>query len=79
MAAQKRDEPMKPQTPRRGFGKRITAARRRADLTQRQAAEEIGVELSTLQRWELNLAKPRGLAKKALGEFLAKHPPRPRK
>ena len=41
-------------------------------LTQEQAAEELGVALSTVARWETNSKEPEGLARRYVEEWIAR-------
>jgi putative transcriptional regulator len=46
-------------------------------LTQESFARELGVSVSTVQKWESGRVRPRGLSLKALEELARKaHPPR---
>jgi transcriptional regulator with XRE-family HTH domain len=42
------------------FGDRLSGAREQANLTQEQLAKRLGVNLSTLCKWEEDLSEPRG-------------------
>lgn len=46
-------------------------------LSQAQASRKLGVELSTLQKWEQGRRRPRGLALKFLLSMLARKPAKP--
>lgn len=52
------------------FGKRIRVLRKILRLSQEDLAREIGVSLSTVQRWETKGGKPIRLARKELQKFL---------
>ena len=41
------------------FGDRLEAARRNANLSQRELAKHIGIKNSTLQNWEDDVTEPR--------------------
>lgn len=41
------------------FGDRLTAAREKTGLTQKDLAKRMGIKLSTLRGWEEDLAEPR--------------------
>lgn len=70
-----RPAPMEPRAKRRtALAKRLTAARIAAVLTQAAAADQLGAELRTYQRWEAGTSTPRGRRAKAVAEFIARHP-----
>ena len=69
---QGRDGPRASRSKRSGLGRRLTAARLDAGLTQEQLAKRLGADLSTLQRWELGESEPRGLYRRAVEKFLAR-------
>jgi len=48
------------------FRREIRRFRRRANLTQQDLAQRVGVSTRTIQRWEGGESKPRGLSAKAL-------------
>jgi transcriptional regulator with XRE-family HTH domain len=50
----------------------IKEFRNRRGLTQEGLAREIGVSVSTVQKWEGARARPRGLSLKALEQFVWK-------
>jgi DNA-binding transcriptional regulator YiaG len=50
---------------------RIKSAREKAGLTQAAASEKWGVNLRTLQDWELGRNEPRSLARTHLEKLLA--------
>ena len=50
----------------------IKEFRKRAGLTQEVLARELGVAVSTVQKWEGARARPRGLSLKALEQFIRK-------
>ena len=52
------------------ISQQLKAWRTAKNLTQRQAAEHLGVSCRTLQEWEQAHRQPRGLALKALQESL---------
>lgn len=67
-----RDGPRAPYKKRTSdLGRRLTARRQELGLTQEKFAAEIGVDLTTLQRWENGRGEPRGLYLKAVERFLA--------
>lgn len=45
----------------------IKELRRRLGITQKRLAEELGVTLATVGRWECGLREPSSLAVKAMG------------
>jgi DNA-binding transcriptional regulator YiaG len=55
-------------------GDEIRAYRESLGLTQVQLAKDLGVHPSTIQKWEANLVRPRGLARTALVRRLAARP-----
>lgn len=55
---------------REHFGKRIRALRKILRLSQEDLAREIGVSLSTVQRWETKGGRPIRLARNELQKFL---------
>jgi DNA-binding transcriptional regulator YiaG len=55
---------------REHFGKKIRVLRKIRRLSQEDLAREIGVSLSTVQRWETRGGKPIRLARKELQKFL---------
>ncbi len=55
---------------REHFGKKIRVLRKIQRLSQEDLAREIGVSLSTVQRWETKGGKPIRLARKELQKFL---------
>ncbi len=52
-----------------GLRERIRELRRKKDWTQEDLAREIGVSLSTVQRWEKQEAKPIRLARRELARL----------
>ncbi|MCW5547859.1 MAG: hypothetical protein KIT44_02755 [Opitutaceae bacterium] len=54
-----------------GLSKRIEDARRILNLSQPEAAKEWGVNVRTLQDWELGRNAPRGFARAQLEKLLA--------
>lgn len=56
---------------RSAIGRRLYKARLAAKWTQARLAEEIGVDLATVQRWETGASRPRGLSLAAVERFLA--------
>ncbi len=53
-----------------GLAKRIDDARKKADLSQPEAAQAWGVNLRTLQDWEAGRRDPRGFARAQLDKLL---------
>jgi transcriptional regulator with XRE-family HTH domain len=53
------------------LGKRIKAHRVQINLSQREAAEQLGVSLRTLQNWEAGETFPWPKHRRALQRFLA--------
>jgi putative transcriptional regulator len=51
-------------------GERLKAWRTSKNLSQSQAASELGVSVRTLQEWEQGRMQPRGLALSALEQML---------
>jgi DNA-binding transcriptional regulator YiaG len=49
---------------RKGFALRFHRARKARGLSQVQAAEALGVALSTVARWEVGFTEPEGLARR---------------
>jgi putative transcriptional regulator len=45
------------------YGSRVKALRKTMNLSQEDLAREIGVSLSTVQRWEKNVGRPIRLAR----------------
>ena len=54
------------------LGKRLTAARLAAGLTQAQLAAQFGVTVHTVTRWETGATKPVGVHLRIVETFLAK-------
>ncbi len=48
------------------FSDRVKALREKRKLTQAELANQLGVVVSTVSRWERGIGRPRGLAKKEL-------------
>jgi DNA-binding transcriptional regulator YiaG len=61
------------------LAKQIRAARKRAGLSQSEAARQWGVSIRTLQQWEQARSEPMGLAKTKLQEILGSTKRRPSK
>lgn len=55
---------------RTGFGGKIQRERLRRGLTQQAAADLVGADISSFQRWESGESDPRGLYRKAVERFL---------
>ncbi len=55
------------------LGEAIRISRQKALYTQDDFAQEINVALSTVNRWELNKAKPNMKAMKAIRAFCDEH------
>ena len=72
-ASKRRGKPLGPQgnrkTPLTGLAKRIVRHRLLIGVSQTEAAEELGVHVTTLARWELN-TEPRGLYRERLSAWL---------
>ncbi len=58
--------------------KRVKSLRKALELTQEEFAQVVGVARETVARWEVGMAKPRGLSLKVL-EALTKSAKRKRK
>jgi transcriptional regulator with XRE-family HTH domain len=54
--------------------RRLKAERTRRGLTQREAAEQIGVPVTSWARWERGEVRPQGLNLRAVHEWLARKP-----
>lgn len=54
------------------LGEAIRITRQRAFYTQEDFAQKLNVALSTVNRWELNKAKPNMRAMKAIKSFVMK-------
>lgn len=52
------------------LAKRIRDKRDRANLTQKELADELGVSIRTLQGWEAGTVVPRARHRRVLSEFL---------
>ena len=52
-----------------GLGETIRISRQKALFTQEDFAQKLNVALSTVNRWELNKAKPNMKAMKAIRDF----------
>lgn len=50
---------------------RIQLARKKASLSQSEAADKWGVSVRTLQNWEIGRNEPRGLARTQLEKLLS--------
>ncbi len=71
-----REQPRKPRGQRSTkLGRDLTAARLLAGLTQEQLAERLGASVSTVRAWESGANAPRGIHRKAIERFLARHAP----
>ena len=68
--AHKRGRPREKSGERAGFALAFFQARSKRGLTQAQAAEELGVALSTVARWETGAMEPRGTARKYVGLWM---------
>jgi len=55
-----------------GLKEKVRALRERRGWSQEDLAREIGVSLSTIQRWETKDCKPSRLAHRALSRLLKK-------
>jgi len=53
------------------FSEAMRELRRKRGWAQEDAAREIGVSLSTVQRWELKGVRPVRLARKVMTEFFS--------
>lgn len=49
--------------------KRIKAMRKKLEMTQQQLARELGVDFTTVNRWENSKARPSQLATRQLGRL----------
>lgn len=49
----------------------VAALRKKLDWTQEQMGAHLGVDQSTIHRWELRKRKPRGPARKMLEQLAA--------
>jgi DNA-binding transcriptional regulator YiaG len=64
---------MKKQTPgSNNIAARLKKWRDANELSQREAAEKLGVSQRTLQEWEQARSNPRGLALKALSDLISR-------
>jgi DNA-binding transcriptional regulator YiaG len=52
----------------------IRELRRRLAMTQQQFSNKLGVSMSTVQKWEAETSKPRGLSRRALRKLARKAP-----
>lgn len=59
-----------PSPPGTSFGERLRAARHRAGCSQEQFARLLGIDPSTLSRWERNLRMPTGSYERRAQAFL---------
>jgi transcriptional regulator with XRE-family HTH domain len=57
-------------TKRPAFARRLIRTREERNLSQEEAARQIGVGRVTLARWELGTQEPSGLARRAVEAWL---------
>jgi len=56
-------------------GADVLAVRRQLKMTQERFAQEIGVTVSSVNRWERGIIQPSRLAKRAIQALLERRPP----
>lgn len=66
----RRGRPREREGERPEIGERLRQTRARLGITQRQAAEVLGVHAVTLARWETGQHVPRGLAQRYLERWM---------
>ena len=66
----KRGRPREVSGERKGFARTFYLARIRRDLTQAEAATELGASLSTIARWETAVMEPRGTTRKFVERWM---------